>query len=41
MRFKSSGRILATSGFIKTVERAYTRIFREFVLIEGSLGILE
>ena len=31
----------ATLGSIKTAERACTRAFREFMLIEGSLGILE
>ena len=33
--------MLATLGSIETVERACTRAFREFVLIEGSLGMLE
>ena len=33
--------MLATLESIKTVERAYTRVFRKFILIEGSLEILE
>ena len=41
MRFKLSGRMLATLGSIETAERAYTRVLREFILIEGSLGILK
>ena len=41
MRFKPSGRMLATLGSIETAERAYTRIFRKFILIEGSSKILE
>ena len=41
MRFKFSGKILATLGSIETAERACTRIFRKFVLIEGSSGMLE
>ena len=41
MRFKPLNKMLTTLGSIETAERAYTRIFREFVLIEGSLGILE
>ena len=41
MRFKPLDRILATLRSIETVERACTRIFRKFVLIEDSLGMLE
>ena len=41
MRFKPSGRISATLKSIETVERAYTRALRKFVLIKDSLGILK
>ena len=41
MRFKPSNRMSATSGSTETAERAYTRVFREFVLIEDLLGMLK
>ena len=33
--------MLATLKSIETAERAYTRVFRKFILIKGSLGILK
>ena len=41
MRFKLSGRMLATLESIETAERAYTRVFRKFILIEDSLKMLK